>query len=434
MKIELVQGNAKKMGRSLRKPKHSFFITQAAWAMTPFMCHPVWPGETVKSLSYIAKMRSQAINTLHPIMGWWHEVFFYYVKHRDLKSRDTLTQFHVEGVPLDDLISAPDPKHYYKGYGVNWAKLCMECIAQSDFRQKEEDVNSSLIDGYYGAPLNIKNWMDSLTLANTGDPDQGELLGQYTTLDADVDPQYQERYDHWERMTAAGLTTATFDDYLKSFGVKTDRVVKEDLHVPELMKYQKVFAYPKWDTQVDAYSMIADVACSMEKDMFIREPGFIVGFTVLRPKVYATRQTGAAIELMNTPETWLPAVLWDQPYTSLRVMDNSESPLEPMDGVTWVDIRDIAVHGDQYLNFPPVLLEQLQNGYSVGVPIPQPNTNRRYPTQADADRMFTSRSVLGGHLDTDGLVSMQIASFIKDTTPGVAMGVHQLPPTNPGDF
>lgn len=429
MNIELVTGEIKKAGRRNRTPRIPHMVTVAPWAITPFMCHPVWPGETMKNLSYTAKVRSTKINTFHPIGGWWMEVFFYYVKHRDLAERELLTAMHVEGADIDDLITGADPKYYQGVDGVNWTKMCLEAVVQSDFRNKGEDLLVSTIDGYPAASINTSNWMDSLVLDSTGATDVGELQGQYTVRDPATDPANQAAYEHWERMRSVGLTTATWEDYIKSFGVRVASEKREELHVPELIKNMRIWDNPKWDTQRDGYAILGDLACTADKDRLFKEPGFILGFTVIRPKVYMTRQHSNACINMYTPASWLPAVLWDQPYTSLIQCGANEGPIgsdaDPMDDPYWFDIRDIAVHGDQFLNFDPSLLLDATDGYSLGVALPATNTNRRFPSQADAERMFLARSPLGGYIDMEGLVSLTIASPIYDTTNGVPMGVHQ---------
>jgi hypothetical protein len=54
---------------------------------------PVLPGETMKNLLLQARVVSDPIK--NPLIGWWCEFYFFYVKHRDLDDRDVFTEMMV---------------------------------------------------------------------------------------------------------------------------------------------------------------------------------------------------------------------------------------------------------------------------------------------------------------------------------------------------
>ena len=75
--------------RVMRYPEHTFNLRTRPWQIVPFMCAPVIPGETLKNLLMQTRVISKPLS--NSMIGWWHETFFFYVKHRDLDDRDALT-------------------------------------------------------------------------------------------------------------------------------------------------------------------------------------------------------------------------------------------------------------------------------------------------------------------------------------------------------
>ena len=92
-KISLVQPTAA-IGRKIRSPRHSFATKQLPYEITPFFFALVLPGETMKSLQYLNSCRSGFLRATQS--GWWHETMFFYVKHRDLATADTLVNMHLD--------------------------------------------------------------------------------------------------------------------------------------------------------------------------------------------------------------------------------------------------------------------------------------------------------------------------------------------------
>ena len=78
--------------RTPRRPQHTFAIEARPWQLVPFFIAPVLPGETMKNMLFQARIVSDPIK--NPLIGWWAEFFFWYVKHRDLNepSRSQLTR------------------------------------------------------------------------------------------------------------------------------------------------------------------------------------------------------------------------------------------------------------------------------------------------------------------------------------------------------
>ena len=157
----------------------------------------------------------------------------------------------------------------------------------------------------------------------------------------------------WEYLRSSNLTEMTYEDYLRTFGVRVDPVV--DAGVPELMRYSREWQYP--NNVVDPTSGVPTPGLSwginlrMDKDRYVKEPGFIFGVTVARPKLYLGNQRGPAVHLMQDGISWLPIMLRDNDFSSMKQVTNAGSilPTATADGF-YVDIADIFVHGDQFFH------------------------------------------------------------------------------------
>ena len=91
-------------------------------------------------------------------------------------------------------------------------------------------------------------------------------------------------------MQGLSMTPPTFEDYLKTFGVKAPPAIREEKHIPELIRYVREWNYPANTVGSDG-SMNSQVVWSIaeraDKDRFFAEPGFVFGVTTTRAKVLA---------------------------------------------------------------------------------------------------------------------------------------------------
>jgi hypothetical protein len=204
----------------------------------------------------------------------------------------------------------------------------------------------------------------------------------------------------------------TYEDFLATYGV---RPAKEELHKPELIRYLRDWSYPANTidpTNGTARSAVSwAVAERADKDRFFREPGFIFGVCVVRPKVYLKNARGAAASLLEDAYSWLPAVLANDPWTSLKQRPAASGPLLLNTEPYWVDVRDLFLYGDQFVNFDLTT----ETGANL-VAMPTAAMQKRYPASADADDLFVSAAPLN-QVRQDGVVSITIAGTQTDTTP-----------------
>jgi hypothetical protein len=123
-----------------------------------------------------------------------------------------------------------------------------------------------------------------------------------------------------------------------------------------------------------------------------------------------SKQTGSAVGLLNDAFSWLPAVMRDEPYTSLKQVANGTGPLPTVSDVGgyWVDVRDLFLYGDQFINFALTATDAAL----VGVPSTTGGT--KYITATDIDALFKVGT--SNLIKQDGVVSLAILGAQTDMT------------------
>jgi hypothetical protein len=403
-----------KTGRIMRKPSHSFQLRYRPYQIQPCMIAPVWPAETMKNLLLQARVITDPIKS--PLLGWWTEYYFFYVKLTDLDDRVALQNMLVTNASTSALNSAAAIPTYHSAGGVNYTQKCLDLITKWYFRDEDETILQGAIDSLPMAKSDSPGWMHSAKDATVAGEQQHEMPGENPSLPVHL-ASFQAHYDQWEAMRSISLTTATFEDWLESYGIKVPDQDNEDKRRPELIRYARQWAYPS--ASVDpangssANAVNWSVAERADKDRFLKEPGFIVGVTVTRPKAYFSKQKGSLAHYMTDSFSWLPSILSDQAYTGLKKFVGGASGVGPLATNTtndyWVDIRDLALYGDQFCNFDMAATD------AGMVALPQANFNKRYPAAADVDLLFKTAPAQN-KISADGRVDLSILGRIEDTT------------------
>lgn len=428
--IQIVR-DAPKVGRVTRSPKHTFVLKQKPFTIQPFMIAPVWPGDTMTNL--LVQANVQGIAGTKKSRGWWYEMYFFYVKLRDLDARDDIISMLMD--PEFDnsglLDGATKQRLYFKGNGnpgtINWTEMCLKSVVDNYFRDEGEAWNVVTHDGLPVASVNQNSIFDSFKRESdvpAGGNDH-ELPGENPVIPDNVPAGFETHFTQWEQMRAMQLTEATFEDWLKSFGVKPPRELKVDeIHRPELLRYIRDWQYPQVslldDEGTTGFAPRWKMSERADKERFFAEPGFIFGVSVMRPKIMYGAQTNSGVALMDNAYAWLPAALLDQPYTSLRRVDGGDDTATIWAGGAdyWVDIRDLAVHGDQFSNYQlfndaggSEVLQAFDPEYAPVLPHPSDGT-RRFLTSAQIAAMQGSFA----DAEVDGIVNLSILSRLTDTS------------------
>lgn len=408
---------AARVGRVQRNPKHSFNLRFLPFEIQPFLIMPVIPGETLKNLSMQARTVTDPIK--NGLIGWWSEYYLFYIKLRDLDDREVFTAMMLD--PDEDLAAYAEPaspKFNHFGGSINWAKLCLNRVRDTYFRHEDDDGTYQTAAGLPLGAINANSYIQSALLSDA-----------YTLADVEVDgnadneimaSEIDTAMRMYQFQRANNLTEMTYEDWLATYGIRQPRA---ETNRPELLRYLRDWQYPS--NTVDPTSGAPTSAVSWatreraDKDRFFSEPGFIFGVTLARPKVYMRNLSGSAVDQMRTALTWLPALMRDDPWTSMVKLGQDQGPLQGVvsdaDGY-WFDIKDLLVYGDDFVNFDRAATDANM------VTLPSANlTNKEFPTEADCRALFVGTTADKQFVRTDGIVDAVILGTQTDTTPAASL-------------
>lgn len=417
-----VASSYKGVKRTMRSPAHPFQLRTRPYALTPTFISPVLPGETLKNMVMMKRVVTKPIK--NPLIGWWTEDYIFYVRLRDI-------EFHLKethGEWLDEMVTSPttfdptplkaataDPAWYHSAGAIPWVRYATELITEYFFRDEGEDWDVHKVGPYPMVQIGSRNWMDSLTL------DEDKRTDRDVDLDADGDGditarEAMDQMAHYQALRDAGLETLDYEDWIATFGVKVpEREDTSDVqYKPELIRYSREWAYPtntvEPSTGVPSSAVSWINSVRADKDRMFKEPGFIIGLTVAKPKAYLSDPTGSLAGFMQTLENWLPAISHQEYEKGFLGFGASAGPLKDKVGspakAYWVDLRDLLVYGDQFANFA---LD------STASAVPVIASMGRYTTEAAIDALFTGDEK---YIQQDGICNLTIAGRQVDRTRG----------------
>lgn len=406
--------NLPAQGRVNRSPRHSWQVRNKPFVIQPFLLAPVLPGETLKNATMQARAVTDPLK--NGLVGWWLEYYIFYVKHRDLDGRDDFTEMMLD---LDKDLSAyqlaANTSTYNPTNGFDWASLCLKRVTEEYFRDEDEAWNIVTIDSLPAAKINMDTVLQSAVL----DDNFVALDDESITVGGDgliTASEIEATMRTWQFQKMHGLTPMDYEDWLATYGIKPKAA---ENHRPELLRYIREWQYPSNTIDPADGSPSSAVSWAVSetigKDRFFREPGFIFGVTLARPKVYLKNQDGAVANVMKTALDWLPAVMRDDPYTSLRKYAETAAPFSIVSdaGGYWLDIKDLFLYGDQFINFA----NTEANANLVALPTAAFNT--MYPSSTDVQGLFEGTAY---NVKQDGVIQLTISGALQDTTPSVRVG------------
>lgn len=408
--------NAARQGRVTRRPVHTWNTKAMPWAIQPVMIAPVIPGETMRSA--IIQARAVTDPVKNRLMGWWHEYYLYYVPFPAMPNAEKWMdmvinpEFNAQTAGVTSNVAAP--KHYFGGRNsIDWVKECLAAVVEKDFRNEGENWSDFMIDNLPVASVNRSDWMDSVMAAS-----------EFEVLDVDVDPgsddilqasEIERAMQQYELLKLNGLVDMTYEQFLQSYGIRGRAVEELKDPEPELLRYIRDWTYPS--NTADAEGNVASVctwtiAERASKDRFFTHPGFIFMVSVSRPKVFISpsKQVSNASTMLDSLRDWLPAILTNDPYSSIKGFPDGSGPLAAAvtDGSSgtqgyYADIRDLLLYGDQFIvGTTP---------YTVNLPT---NTlQRRYAALADVAPLFTGEA---NTIEQDGICTLIVAGRQQDMT------------------
>lgn len=417
--VKIIDSSLPRVGRKLRNPQHSFSLKSRPWRLDPFLIAPVLPGETLKNL--LLQYRSVSSRLKSPLVGWWSESYIFYVKHRDLTSQASLlTSMHLDATTDVSSLRGGSQSlgRYHAAGGIDYVNFCLQRVVEEYFREEDDGAwNANLLDGLpmvcIGKNTGLESLRDQAAAAVTQDE---ELPGEVTELPFGVNSgTWANHYAQWENMRAQKLTAKSFEDWLAEWGVSTPEVIERE-NKPELIRYIREWQYPtntvEPTTGVPSTALSVSVSERADKDRFFKEPGFIFGVQCFRPKVYFSNQKGNLTEFLDDAYGWLPPVLGEQTWTSLKNFAFGAGPLAGAapSGGYWVDMRDLFIFGDQFVNY-----DLVADGTGSHVVLPDASYKARFATSAMADALFAAAAP-ANVIRTDGVCSLSILGKIANET------------------
>lgn len=414
-----------------RRPKHNWHLQFRPWQIQPFMIAPVLPGETLKKLVFQSRTVTDPI--INPIMGWWLEHSFFYVRFRDMYRRDLLTSMVLKpDVSLAAMDDATDRAYYHVNgtdLAINYPKMCVEAIVDSYFRFEGEVAADYTLNGLYTAGVNMTNFLDSASNAaevegaaasafddNLASATAGQGDGTTAVMTSEILKATKE----YEYARLMNVTDLTYEEFCASYGLKLPAAERDE---PELIRRITEWQYPSNTidpaTGVPRSAVSWSSSGSADKDRLFKEPGFIVGLTVCRPKVIFKNLTSHATMIMRDAFGWLPPQLSNDPWASFQKVTAGDAPLDFNTDAYYLDVKDIMVHGDQFVNFDT---SALPTGVVSPNLVALPNaalTNKRYPASTDADALFVTNTAGQSGVREDGVCDLVILGRQEDTSPTV---------------
>lgn len=394
-----------------RRPKHTWALVTRPFQIQPHCIAPVLPGETLTKGYHQSRAITDPLASR--LVGWWKEYYYFYVKIRDLNDRDLLTSMFIDqDADLSSLVRASGSalKSMNSKGQIDYVQMCLDRVVETYFT--DEGQSPPTLDGLPMAKINDESLLDSIRSSTAVDEIDDDLPGEFRDLPKNLDPQYADHFIAWQNMRAHKLTDVTFHDYLRSHGVRQYQKEEEERHEPELLRYVREYSYPSNVVEASATTSacVWSQTATMDKSRFFPEPGFIFGVTVARPKFYLAGRTGAGAGSLTSALDWLPAVLHGEHYTSLKEFPSDEGPCATSATADsyWLDMRDLFVHGDQFLNHST-------GGVANFAALPLTATwNADYPSTADLDGLFAAAA--NDDVEEDGVVQFHILGHQRDHT------------------
>lgn len=409
-----------------RYPKHPFNIGSRPFVIRPFALAPVLPGESLTSAYFESRVITDPI--VNSIIGWKKEYFFFYVRMSDLLSDQIKGMFtdpsnsELEG-EVADL-----PAWYVAKGGINWSRLAMERILIHYFRDDGEDPWANVTGA--GLPFaKVKDIVFTDSLTDESDMPVGEEI-----LEGQSMQDFEGLMMAFEQLRAMGMTEMSYEDYLRSHGIV---VADPTQGKPELIWHLSDWQYPS--NTIDPTNGTPRSAVSwvfkntLRKPKMFKEPGFVIGVTVTRPKMYLGGLRGSAAGFMNRSWDWMPAMLAAMTATRLKHFEAGTGPLGDRSGTAggteseyWLDMSDILTHGDQYIDtsLGTALAPIATAPYLAALPSwsgGEDSLNKEYLSIPQLEALFVNSA--SAFVREDGVVNLSIKGKQVDMT---NLGVGQL--------
>lgn len=396
-----------------RYPKHPFLTREMPFTAQPFMLARVLPGETLTNLYMESRVISDPI--ANPIIGWRKEYYWFYVRVTDLMS-DAIKDMFID--PTNAEIAGMDEaaniqRDYVAKGAINWTRKCMERIVNTWFRDDGEVAGDFVTAaGDYIVQIKQQSFLDSVT--------DKDLISEGAAIAGATDAGDLDRLmDAFEMARMLTASNMTYEDFLRSYGI---RIPEKDENKPELLHKMSDWQYPS--NTIDAATGAPSSAVSFvfkngaRQPKKFMEPGFIVGVSITRPKVYFGGLAGSAAGFAQRAWDWMPNYLMQFPEAALKSFAAGTGPLGDRTtdtDVYWLDMRDDLIHGDQFQNMVAFDADIADN--TVGAhhlfALPGTDLKWKYPSETMIKSLFVDTATANKQtIRQDGVVSLSIKGAV----------------------
>lgn len=415
--LEIVQPGTP---RTRKKRNPQFPI---AGTMRPFGLYPLWatvvlPGETLNMAEMKYRLISMPVK--HPLAGAWFETWTVFASLTDLEE-EFAQMFISEDVAATAYQAAADQPRYFTKQGqIQYIKLAMDRVVASYFRDEEEpDALTHTIDGVHMAKRQNWDWAQN-------------LMFKPTTLDAAYLPSaFPEdgTLTPLEIMRMAGMSEITYEKYLQQYGVAQKEAAKAS-RVPEIIRYTRDWTTPANTIEATTGRPSSAWAWSstikMDKPKRFDEPGFVITFGCVRPKMFDPTLRASMIGELWGFADFFPVYNLEDPAAGLKLITLSDHKVLNVNSATtdplMYDHRDLLAHGEAFVNnwsgpydLPSITSRNLADGQEY------PAVRGQYPASTDIDGLFVEDDAETPDatkmcLYYEGIASAEITGHIVDRT------------------
>lgn len=203
-----------RMGRATRKPVHNFNLESRPFQIQPMLIAPVLAGETLSNLLLQSRVVTAPLK--NPLIGWWKEYYFFYVKLRDFIARDAFMDMLIDpNKVMSGQYSAVNYKHNHQEAIINYVDKCLEVVVNEYFRAEGET---------YQTAAGILDTLPLASVNNNGITDSAILDSAYLRPDVNVDlnanstitaSEFDKALRDYQWLRANGLTDVSYEEYLR---------------------------------------------------------------------------------------------------------------------------------------------------------------------------------------------------------------------------
>ena len=397
--------------RVSRRPNFPIAGTLVPFGLYPIMCHPVLPGETLKSA--VTRWRVLSMPIVHPLAGAWLKSWLFYVKLTDI-SRDLGQMFVSDSYSTSGwTASGHSARYFVKSGKIKWVQECLERCVEAFFLNQGETTRT--IDGVPMAKLNQVSWMQNLM-----------FRGSETATDTSSAGDTYADLSGWQMLQQMQMTELTYEKYLETYGVKSVNLATGQ---PEILRYSRSWTQPVNHVNpadgTPASAWVWSNEMKMEKDKRFDEPGFLLQVACIRPKLLQAGILTSMVGNLWGFTDWFPSYQLSDPTAGVRQIQTTDSifdaALNASEGAATLlyDHRDLLTHGEQFVNDRtnnPYTLPEASAMSLLAAATPE-DVRGEYANSTDVNDLFVGATTATRLCYYEGMTQLVISGQVMDSTP-----------------